>query len=223
MDIWLNTAVGIAGMIVGIIGIVVGIIGGKSLKSAIDIKNIIKAGNVENVQQAKTIYNGLSPLEVIETAQKEVKTILSEKEAEENCLIVKCILIGAVLFNAEKECVHSIPGVKNGIGKLKIWHERNDEFYPNIIKCSFTDPYGEIIPIVARKTTMEIFPTKILNAFNASYMNGSDLSGEVSVSSDQTIVGRIAEDSVMCTSFYKKAGDRFHFRTIVYGPKEENV
>ena len=67
---WINTAV-------GIIGIIVGIIGWKSLSAATKIKNSIKTGDASNIQQAQVIHNGLDDYAVIrlsrETTQEELK------------------------------------------------------------------------------------------------------------------------------------------------------
>jgi len=69
---WINTGV-------GIIGIIVGIIGWKSLSAATRIKNTVKA---ENVQQAQIIHNGLDDYAVIrltkETTQEELERILKD-------------------------------------------------------------------------------------------------------------------------------------------------
>ncbi len=69
---WINTGV-------GVIGIIVGIIGWKSLSAATRIKNTIKA---ENVQQAQIIHNGLDDYAVIrltkETTQEELERILKD-------------------------------------------------------------------------------------------------------------------------------------------------
>ena len=67
---WINTGV-------GVIGIVVGIIGWKSLSNATKIKNSIKANTV---QQAQVIHNGLDAYAVIrlsrETTQEELKKVI---------------------------------------------------------------------------------------------------------------------------------------------------
>ena len=69
---WLNTGV-------GIIGIVVGIIGWKSLSTAISIKNSVKA---KSVQQAQVINNGLDSYAVIrlsrEATQDELKKAIDD-------------------------------------------------------------------------------------------------------------------------------------------------
>ena len=67
---WINTGV-------GIVGIIVGSIGWKSLSAAAKIKNSIKANTVQQVQ---VINNGLDAYAVIrlsqETTQEELKRII---------------------------------------------------------------------------------------------------------------------------------------------------
>lgn len=67
---WINTGV-------GIIGIIVGIIGWRSLSTATKIKNSVKA---DVVQQAQVIHNGLDDYAVIrlsrETTQEELKKVI---------------------------------------------------------------------------------------------------------------------------------------------------
>ena len=69
---WINTTV-------GIIGIIVGIIGWRSLSAATKIKNTV---NAKNVQQAQIIHNGLDDYAVIrltkETTQEELERILKD-------------------------------------------------------------------------------------------------------------------------------------------------
>lgn len=72
---WINTAV-------GIIGIIVGIIGWKSLTTATKIKNKAKADNGASIQQAQTINNGLDSYAVIrlskDTTQEELVRLVKE-------------------------------------------------------------------------------------------------------------------------------------------------
>lgn len=72
---WINTAV-------GIIGIIVGIIGWKSLTTATKIKNKAKANNGASIQQAQTINNGLDSYAVIrlskDTTQEELARLVKE-------------------------------------------------------------------------------------------------------------------------------------------------
>ena len=68
----LNTLVGIIGIVSTIIGIIVGIIGEKSLYEATKINNKAKADNGATVQQAQSIYNGLSAPDVIDITERTV-------------------------------------------------------------------------------------------------------------------------------------------------------
>ena len=75
---WINT-------VVGVVGIVVGIIGWRSLSAATKIKNSIKANTV---QQAQVINNGLDAYAVIrlskETTQEELVSIVEALELTSN-------------------------------------------------------------------------------------------------------------------------------------------
>lgn len=79
----LNTIVGIIGIISTLVGIIVGIIGGKSLSTAIEIKNNVKA---DTVQQAQVINNGLDNYAVIklsqDTTREELEKIVQELREE---------------------------------------------------------------------------------------------------------------------------------------------
>lgn len=72
---WINTGV-------GVIGIVVGIIGWKSLTTATKINNKAKADNGASIQQAQTINNGLDSYAVIrlskDTTQEELVRLVKE-------------------------------------------------------------------------------------------------------------------------------------------------
>lgn len=70
---WVNT-------LVGIVGIVVGIIGWKSLSVATKIKNSARADNNSTIQQAQIINNGIDSYAVIrlsrETTQEELQKLI---------------------------------------------------------------------------------------------------------------------------------------------------
>ena len=72
---WINTAV-------GIIGIIVGIIGWKSLTTATKINNTAEASSGASIQQAQTINNGLDSYAVIrlskDTTQDELIRLIKE-------------------------------------------------------------------------------------------------------------------------------------------------
>lgn len=72
---WINTGVGVIGIIVGIIGL-------KSLSMAIKIKNSAKANKGGTVQQAQVIHNGLDSYAVIklsrEITQEEMQKVIEK-------------------------------------------------------------------------------------------------------------------------------------------------
>lgn len=68
----INTIVGIVGIICSMVGIVVGIIGWKSLTTTTKIYNKAQANNGSTVQQAQSIYNGLSAPDVVEITDKKI-------------------------------------------------------------------------------------------------------------------------------------------------------
>ena len=72
---WINTGV-------GIVGIIVGIIGWKSLSAATKINNKVKAEGNSTIQQAQTINNGLDSYAVIrlskDATQEELLRLISE-------------------------------------------------------------------------------------------------------------------------------------------------
>lgn len=72
---WLNT-------LVGVIGIIVGIIGWKSLSAAVKIRNNLNASGGSTIQQAQVISNGLDTYAVIrlsrDTTKEELQKIVDE-------------------------------------------------------------------------------------------------------------------------------------------------
>ncbi len=72
---WLNT-------LVGVIGIIVGIIGWKSLSAAVKIRNNLNASGGSTIQQAQVISNGLDDYAVIrlsrDTTKEELQKIVNE-------------------------------------------------------------------------------------------------------------------------------------------------
>ena len=72
---WLNT-------LVGVIGIIVGIIGWKSLSAADKIRNNLNASGGSTIQQAQVISNGLDDYAVIrlsrDTTKEELQKIVNE-------------------------------------------------------------------------------------------------------------------------------------------------
>lgn len=74
---WINTAVGLIGIIVGLIGV-------KNIYDAKKIFNSVKAGDNANIQQAEVIYNGLDNYAVIklskEATKEELEKVISEMQ-----------------------------------------------------------------------------------------------------------------------------------------------
>lgn len=92
---WVNT-------LVGIIGIVVGIIGWKSLNAAIKIRNSLNASDSSTIQQAQIITNGLDSYAVIrlsrDTTREELQKVINEIKDSE--IIIDC---GNASGNIDKE------------------------------------------------------------------------------------------------------------------------
>ena len=82
---WINTAV-------GIIGIIVGIIGWRSLSTATKIVNKVKAKNIDQVQNAQVINNGLDSYAVSrltrDTTKEELQKIVDDLSNTE--IILNC-------------------------------------------------------------------------------------------------------------------------------------
>ena len=83
---WLNT-------LVGVIGIIVGIIGWKSLSAAVKIRNNLNASGGSTIQQAQVISNGLDDYAVIrlsrDTTKEELQKIVNEIANSE--IILDCV------------------------------------------------------------------------------------------------------------------------------------
>lgn len=83
---WLNTGVGIIGIIATVIGIIVGVVGWNSLKAATEINNKAKAGKGSTINQGNTYNYGVS--------EETVRLIAKELTQEEMCeMIIRLIPI----------------------------------------------------------------------------------------------------------------------------------
>ena len=100
---WINTGV-------GIIGIVVGIIGWKSLSTATKIKNTIKADKAATVQQAQVINNGLDSYAVIRLTRETTKEELQKAIADLQPLVWEDLDDMSEKVNATNEQVKEITG-----------------------------------------------------------------------------------------------------------------
>ena len=100
---WINTGV-------GIIGIVVGIIGWKSLSTATKIKNTIKADKAATVQQAQVIKNGLDSYAVIRLTRETTKEELQKAIADLQPLVWEDLDDMSEKVNATNEQVKELTG-----------------------------------------------------------------------------------------------------------------
>ena len=100
---WINTGV-------GIIGIVVGIIGWKSLSTATKIKNTIKADKAATVQQAQVINNGLDSYAVIRLTRETTKEELQKAIADLQPLVWEDLDDMSEKVNATNEQVNELTG-----------------------------------------------------------------------------------------------------------------
>ena len=100
---WINTGV-------GIIGIVVGIIGWKSLSTATKIKNTIKADKAATVQQAQVINNGLDCYAVIRLTREATKEELQKAIADLQPLVWEDLDDMSEKVNATNEQVKELTG-----------------------------------------------------------------------------------------------------------------
>ena len=100
---WINTGV-------GIIGIVVGIIGWKSLSTATKIKNTIKADKAATVQQAQVITNGLDSYAVIRLTRETTKEELQKAIADLQPLVWEDLDDMSEKVNATNEQVKELTG-----------------------------------------------------------------------------------------------------------------
>ena len=100
---WINTGV-------GIIGIVVGIIGWKSLSTATKIKNTIKADKAATVQQAQVINNGLVSYAVIRLTRETTKEELQKAIADLQPLVWEDLDDMSEKVNATNEQVKELTG-----------------------------------------------------------------------------------------------------------------
>ena len=100
---WINTGV-------GIIGIVVGIIGWKSLSTATKIKNTIKADKAATVQQAQVINNGLDSYAVTRLTRETTKEELQKAIADLQPLVWEDLDDMSEKVNATNEQVKELTG-----------------------------------------------------------------------------------------------------------------
>lgn len=113
---WINTGV-------GIIGIVVGIIGWKSLSTATKIKNTIKADKAATVQQAQVINNGLDSYAVIRLTRETTKEELQKVIADLQPLVWEDLDDMSEKVNATNEQVKELTGRIDKIPNIYVGKE----------------------------------------------------------------------------------------------------
>ena len=127
---WINTGV-------GIIGIVVGIIGWKSLSTATKIKNTIKADKAATVQQAQVINNGLDSYAVIRLTRETTKEELQKAIADLQPLVWEDLDDMSEKVNATNEQVKELTGRIDKmpnihVGKEPPEHSKNGDIWFSI-------------------------------------------------------------------------------------------
>ena len=127
---WINTGV-------GIIGIVVGIIGWKSLSTATKIKNTIKADKAATVQQAQVINNGLDSYAVIRLTRETTKEELQKAIADLQPLVWEDLDDMSEKVNATNEQVKELTGRIDKmpnihVGKVPPEHLKNGDIWFSI-------------------------------------------------------------------------------------------
>lgn len=205
--------------IVGVIGIAVGIIGWKSL-SASKIKNKAKATDSATIQQAQTINNGLSSVDVINLTEDIVDKKIREKtdlNDNKNHFIIKYMGIVGVLFSHGKSYEINLSNLQC---KLVISSACSNKYYPNKIICSIIDDAGNRIPISVSNTTIDIVPLRIMDGFYTNVNNG--IFKEAEVFENQTVIGYLKNRNILYVSFYKKSNRPFSIRIVAYGPQNSD-
>lgn len=180
--------------IVGVIGIAVGIIGWKSL-SASKIKNKAKATDSATIQQAQTINNGLSSVDVINLTEDIVDKKIREKtdlNDNKNHFIIKYMGIGGVLFS----------------------HGKSYEINLSNLQCKL------VISSACSNTTIDIVPLRIMDGFYTNVNNG--IFKEAEVFENQTVIGYLKNRNILYVSFYKKSNRPFSIRIVAYGPQNSD-
>ena len=176
------------------IGIAVGIIGWKSL-SASKIKNKAKATDSATIQQAQTINNGLSSVDVINLTEDIVDKKIREKtdlNDNKNHFIIKYMGIGGVLFS----------------------HGKSYEINLSNLQCKL------VISSACSNTTIDIVPLRIMDGFYTNVNNG--IFKEAEVFENQTVIGYLKNRNILYVSFYKKSNRPFSIRIVAYGPQNSD-
>ena len=182
----LNTLVGIIGIVSTIIGIIVGIIGGKSLYEATKINNKAKADNGATVQQAQSIYNGLSAPDVIDITERTV-TEKTRSIRQEFTEITNKIVSPSMFL--------TLSIVSNGT--LVFW--RVGAVY---VKCKILDSDDRELPLDISPGFLEIIPQNIYKDIPYRY----EKKYEILVGPNQTIIGKSKEGHIVLISIEQVKG-----------------
>lgn len=214
----LNTLVGIIGIVSTIIGIIVGIIGEKSLYEATKINNKAKADNGATVQQAQSIYNGLSAPDVIDITERTVTektrsirqefTEITNKIVSPSMFLTLSIVsngtlvfwrVGAV-YVYENQLYYSDNGETKEY-KIKMWYDQINVKYP-YIKCKILDSDDRELPLDISPGFLEIIPQNIYKDIPYKY----EKKYEILVGPNQTIIGKSKEGHIVLISIEQVKG-----------------
>ena len=162
---WLNT-------IVGIIGIVVGIIGWKSLSAAIKIKNKFKIGDGAVFNHIGTVNQGLNNADVVELATNTALAVVEKNVNPNECLQLKSISLGVMPFYKKDDSYEydfdffvDVEGVTRKYS-IKFSFDQQEVCFPQI-KCSVNDIYGEAIKLTSFSGFLGVVPQYINNIFDS--------------------------------------------------------
>lgn len=207
----LNTLVGIVGIISTVISIIVGIIGGASLYQATKISNKAKADNGATVQQAHSIYYGLSAPDVIDITERKIaeKTELLKQDFNKitnkivsPSMFLKLTIVsyGSLIFwkndknniyEYEFELLYSENSVAKRY-KVRFWYDQKNIEYPHT-KCKILDPNNEELLLTTYPGFLEIIPQNIFKdiPFKCNREN------EVLIVPNQTVIGKSKEGHII--------------------------
>ena len=207
----LNTLVGIIGIISTVIGIIVGVIGGASLHQATKISNKAKADNGATVQQAQSIYNGLSAPDVIDITERKIadrtellkenfNKITNKIVSPSMFLKLANVSYGSLIFwkNDENNIYEYEFGLfysENSVTKrykVRFWYDQKNIRYPHV-KCKILYPNNEELLLTTYPGFLEIIPQNIFKdlPFKCNREN------EVLVVPNQTVIGKSKEGHII--------------------------
>ena len=194
----LNTIVGIIGIIVGFIGIIVGIIGGKSLSTAIKIKNTVKADNGSTLyNNSPTIItnNGLSSLDTIELAkQTTIKEISKFVEPEDFVKLDITTYSMVPVLDKKPPFVYTLEFIARKGKQCTLKFEK--EVHSSNVKCSITDLDGTDLNLYAFGGSLGLLSQRLYK--NLNFINSG--SKEVIFTANQIVAGRTGDGNIVLVS-----------------------